>query len=87
MLTGREREEDRITGLEAGVDDYITKPFFPRELLARMRAVIRRCKPHLTENVIEICGLTPRSRRAPGRAATARTSSCARSSFACCTSS
>ena len=40
------------------MDDYITKPFFPRELLARMRAVIRRCKPHLTENTIEICGLT-----------------------------
>jgi two-component system phosphate regulon response regulator PhoB len=58
MLTGRGREEDRITGLEAGVDDYITKPFFPRELLARIRAVLRRCKPHLTENVIEICGLT-----------------------------
>lgn len=58
MLTSRGREEDRITGLEAGVDDYITKPFFPRELLARMRAVIRRCKPHLTENVIDICGLT-----------------------------
>src|SRR5688572_8404080 len=57
MLTGRGREEDRITGLEAGVDDYITKPFYPRELLARIRAVLRRCKPHLTENVIEICGL------------------------------
>src|SRR6185436_15298919 len=54
MLTARGREEDRITGLEAGVDDYVTKPFFPRELLARMRAVIRRCKPHLTESTIEI---------------------------------
>ena len=57
MITSRDREEDRITGLEAGVDDYITKPFFPRELLARIRAVVRRCKPHLTENVVEICGL------------------------------
>jgi two-component system phosphate regulon response regulator PhoB len=57
MLTSRVREEDRITGLEAGVDDYVTKPFYPRELLARMRAVLRRCKPHLTENVIEICRL------------------------------
>jgi two-component system phosphate regulon response regulator PhoB len=57
MITSRDREEDRITGLEAGVDDYITKPFFPREILARIRAVVRRCKPHLTENIVEVCGL------------------------------
>ena len=57
MLTARVREEDRIMGLEAGVDDYVTKPFFPRELLARIRAVIRRCKPQLTDDVIEISGL------------------------------
>ena len=58
MLTGRSREEDRIMGLEAGVDDFITKPFFPRELLARIRAVMRRCKPQLSEAVIELVGLT-----------------------------
>jgi two-component system phosphate regulon response regulator PhoB len=57
MLTGRVREEDRIMGLEAGVDDYVTKPFFPRELLARIRAVIRRCKPQLADDAIEIAGL------------------------------
>lgn len=58
MLTGRSREEDRILGLEAGVDDFITKPFFPRELLARIRAVMRRCKPQLSGDVIELAGLT-----------------------------
>lgn len=57
MLTGRVREEDRIMGLEAGVDDYVTKPFFPRELLARIRAVIRRCKPQLTDDAVELAGL------------------------------
>jgi two-component system phosphate regulon response regulator PhoB len=57
MLTGRGREEDRIMGLEAGVDDYVTKPFFPRELLARVRAVIRRCKPQLTDDTVELAGL------------------------------
>lgn len=52
-------------GLEAGVDDYVTKPFFPRELLARIRAVMRRCKPQLTEDVVETAGLAldPAARR------------------------
>ncbi len=65
MLTGRGREEDRIMGLEAGVDDYVIKPFFPRELLARIRAVMRRCRPQLTEDVIEVAGLAldPAARR------------------------
>ena len=42
MLTARNEESDRITGLEGGADDYVTKPFSPRELLARIRAVLRR---------------------------------------------
>ena len=42
MLTARSEESDRITGLEVGADDYVTKPFSPRELLARVRAVLRR---------------------------------------------
>src|SRR3954469_4518302 len=42
MLTGRKEEADRVMGLELGADDYITKPFSPRELLARIRAVLRR---------------------------------------------
>src|SRR5437763_1404943 len=42
MLTARVEEEDRLAGLEVGADDYITKPFSPRELVARVRAVLRR---------------------------------------------
>jgi len=65
MLTARTGESDRVAGLEAGVDDYITKPFFPREMLARIRAVMRRCLPQLTGDVVEIAGvrLDPAARR------------------------
>jgi two-component system, OmpR family, phosphate regulon response regulator PhoB len=42
MLTARGEEEDRVRGLEVGADDYVTKPFSPRELIARIRAVLRR---------------------------------------------
>jgi len=45
MLTARVDENDRIAGLEMGADDYLTKPFSPRELTARVRAVLRRAKP------------------------------------------
>ena len=47
MLTGRGEEEDRIRGLETGADDFVTKPFNPRELVARVRAVLRRVRPAL----------------------------------------
>ena len=47
MLTARGEEGDRIRGLETGADDYVTKPFSPRELLARMAAVLRRVRPAL----------------------------------------
>src|SRR5437879_10320314 len=57
MLTGRIEETDKITGLEAGADDYITKPFSPRELLARIKAVIRRRAPLLSDEIVEIAGL------------------------------
>jgi DNA-binding response OmpR family regulator len=45
MLTARDEEADRIVGLEVGADDYLTKPFSPRELVARMKAILRRSEP------------------------------------------
>ena len=57
MLTARGEEEDKVRGLEVGADDYITKPFSPKELTARLKAVIRRAVPTSTEEVIEIQGL------------------------------
>jgi two-component system, OmpR family, phosphate regulon response regulator PhoB len=47
MLTARGEEEDRVRGLETGADDYVTKPFSPRELVARVQAVLRRVRPAL----------------------------------------
>src|SRR5207248_7398735 len=52
MLTARDEEADRLAGLETGADDYIGKPFSPRELVARMRAVLRRAEPHAEEQVL-----------------------------------
>jgi two-component system phosphate regulon response regulator PhoB len=65
LLTGRDGESDRITGLEAGADDYLIKPFSPRELLARIKAVMRRCAPQHADMVVEVAGLRldPASRR------------------------
>jgi two-component system phosphate regulon response regulator PhoB len=45
LLTARAEEQDKIAGLEGGADDYVTKPFSPRELLARIQAVLRRASP------------------------------------------
>ena len=68
MLTARGEEEDRVRGLESGADDYVTKPFSPRELVARMKAVLRRVAPHTSEEVIEMAGLRldPVSHRVSG---------------------
>ena len=53
MLTARGEEEDRVRGLEVGADDYITKPFSPKELVARIKAVMRRISPMAVEDVID----------------------------------
>ena len=52
MLTARGEETDRIRGLETGADDYVTKPFSPRELLARVGAVLRRVRPALAGELL-----------------------------------
>ncbi|RDV07674.1 phosphate regulon transcriptional regulatory protein PhoB [Sphingorhabdus pulchriflava] len=54
MLTARGEEEDRIRGLETGADDYITKPFSPRELRARVEAVLRRTRPAVTGSTLVV---------------------------------
>jgi two-component system phosphate regulon response regulator PhoB len=65
MLTARTEEADKVTGLDAGADDYLTKPFSTKELLARIRAVLRRKAPEALDTVVEICGLRldPATRR------------------------
>ena len=53
IVTARDEEIDRITGLELGADDYVTKPFSPRELVARVRAVLRRADPGADDELVE----------------------------------
>jgi two-component system phosphate regulon response regulator PhoB len=57
MLTAKGEEDNKIQGLEVGADDYITKPFSPRELVARLKAVLRRAGPNDGESPIEVGGL------------------------------
>jgi two-component system phosphate regulon response regulator PhoB len=57
MLSARAGEHDKILALESGADDYLTKPFNPRELLARMQAVLRRRIPHVSNDAVQMAGL------------------------------
>jgi two-component system phosphate regulon response regulator PhoB len=72
MLTARGEEDDRVRGLETGADDYVTKPFSPKELVARAGAVLRRVRPALAAETIEYGGvemdLTAHKVRRDGRA-------------------
>lgn len=66
MLTARGDEDDRILGLEVGADDYVTKPFSPRELVLRVESVLRRTRPSVSAHPLHTAGLTvdPAARRA-----------------------
>jgi DNA-binding response OmpR family regulator len=62
MLTARDEESDRLAGLATGADDYIGKPFSPQELVARMKAVLRRSEPHSEEDVLTLGDVVLRRR-------------------------
>ncbi len=69
MLTARAAEDDRVAGLDAGADDYLSKPFSTKELMARVRAVLRRRAPEALDKPIEAAGilLDPSTRRVTAR--------------------
>jgi two-component system phosphate regulon response regulator PhoB len=72
MLTARASDDDKVEGLASGADDYVTKPFSPRELEARIQAVLRRRAPQLTSEAVEIEGLSinPATRAVTGNGRT-----------------
>ena len=65
MLTARAQEDDRVAGLDVGADDYISKPFSTRELVSRIKAVLRRRSPEVLDRPVTVAGLTldPTTRR------------------------
>lgn len=71
MLTARGEETDKVRALDVGADDYVTKPFSPRELNARIKAVLRRSAPEMTDDPIEVSGLRldPGTHRVSGNGA------------------
>jgi two-component system phosphate regulon response regulator PhoB len=73
MLTARAEESDKIVGLDAGADDYVAKPFSTHELMARIRAVLRRKAPETLDSAVELAGLRldPATRRVTRRAGSA----------------
>jgi two-component system phosphate regulon response regulator PhoB len=58
LLTARGEEEDRVRGIETGADDYVVKPYSPRELIARIKGLLRRSHPELSQNVLEYADLS-----------------------------
>jgi two-component system phosphate regulon response regulator PhoB len=72
MLTARASDDDKVAGLDSGADDYVTKPFSPRELEARIQAVLRRRLPQLSKEAVEIEGLVlnPATRVVTGKSRT-----------------
>jgi two-component system phosphate regulon response regulator PhoB len=69
MLTARAGDDDKVAGLDSGVDDYVTKPFSPRELEARIQAVLRRRTPQLSKEAVDVEGLVlnPATRTVTGK--------------------
>lgn len=65
LLTARGEEDDKVRGLECGAEDYITKPFSPRELVARIKVILRRISPHISEEVVAagVLSLDPSTHR------------------------
>src|SRR5262249_4037961 len=83
MLTARDEDVDKIIGLEVGADDYLTKPFNPRELVARVKSILRRAAPERHEHETEVIShgdLTIDAGHARRRSAPRRSSSLRRNS-------